>query len=408
MTAGLPAADLGRIGLAVAPSDPDIVYAVVEAAEQGRRHLTAAPTSATTWRSGTRSTSQAQYYAHLVVDPVNKHDRVYVMNVCIQVRTTTAARTLAPCSASGTSTSTTTPSGIDPEEPELLPGRLRRRACTRASTGGHFWHFQANLSRDAVLRHGPSIRTRRPAPFYHVYGGTQDNFTLGGPARTRSAATASRTCDWFVVPGRGRVPLRGRPGRPGHRVRRVPVRRVLPVRPARPAPGSTSKPLAGPRRAAAAVELGLAARRQSPHAAKRLYYAANRLYKSRPTGATRGTPVSPDLTREARPRPAAGDGQTVGPDAVFKHGSTSFYGNIVALAESPKAEGDAVRAGTDDGLIQSTDRRRGKTWRKVEDLPRRAGPDLRERSWSPRRHDAGDRVRRLRQPQERRLQAVPC
>src|SRR5204863_9952387 len=33
ITAGLPVGDLGRIGLAMAPTDPDTVYAIVEAAE---------------------------------------------------------------------------------------------------------------------------------------------------------------------------------------------------------------------------------------------------------------------------------------------------------------------------------------------------------------------------------------
>jgi hypothetical protein len=41
------------------------------------------------------------------------------------------------------------------------------------------------------------------------------------------------------------------------------------------------------------------------------------------------------------------------PDAVAKNASTSFYGNIVALAESPKKEG-LIYVGTDDGLIQVT------------------------------------------------------
>ena len=37
--AACPTADMGRIGLAIAPSQPDMVYAIVEAAEQGRRLL---------------------------------------------------------------------------------------------------------------------------------------------------------------------------------------------------------------------------------------------------------------------------------------------------------------------------------------------------------------------------------
>src|SRR5205085_10934228 len=55
------------------------------------------------------------------------------------------------------------------------------------------------------------------------------------------------------------------------------------------------------------------------------------------------------------------------PDAVAKNVSTSFYGNIVSLAESLKTEG-LLYVGTDDGLIQVTEDG-GKTWRKVDKFP---------------------------------------
>jgi len=60
-------------------------------------------------------------------------------------------------------------------------------------------------------------------------------------------------------------------------------------------------------------------------------------------------------------------GKLWGPDAVARHVSTSFYGNITALAESPGKEG-LIYAGTDDGLIQVTDNGGG-AWRKIEAFP---------------------------------------
>ena len=60
-------------------------------------------------------------------------------------------------------------------------------------------------------------------------------------------------------------------------------------------------------------------------------------------------------------------GKVWGPDAVAKNVSTSFYGNIVALAESPLQEG-LLYVGTDDGLIQVTDNG-GKSWQKIEAFP---------------------------------------
>jgi Uncharacterized protein related to plant photosystem II stability/assembly factor len=60
-------------------------------------------------------------------------------------------------------------------------------------------------------------------------------------------------------------------------------------------------------------------------------------------------------------------GKVWGPDAVAKNQSTSFFGNIVALAESPKREG-LIYVGTDDGLIQVTSDGGG-NWTKYEKFP---------------------------------------
>ena len=59
-------------------------------------------------------------------------------------------------------------------------------------------------------------------------------------------------------------------------------------------------------------------------------------------------------------------GRVWGVDAVAKNASTSFYGNIVALAESPLQEG-LIYVGTDDGLIQVTEDG-GANWRKIEHI----------------------------------------
>ncbi len=59
-------------------------------------------------------------------------------------------------------------------------------------------------------------------------------------------------------------------------------------------------------------------------------------------------------------------------DAVAKNASTSQYGNIVALDESPLAAG-LLYAGTDDGLIQVTEDG-GANWRKIDKFP--GVPDL--------------------------------
>jgi hypothetical protein len=101
----------------------------------------------------------------------------------------------------------------------------------------------------------------------------------------------------------------------------------------------------------------------SPHAHTRLYFAANKLFRSDDRGDT-WKAISGDLTRQIDRNKLPVMGKVWGPDAVAKNQSTSFYGNIVALAESPKKEG-LIYVGTDDGLIQVTSDG-GQNWTKYE------------------------------------------
>ena len=152
------------------------------------------------------------------------------------------------------------------------------------------------------------------------------------------------------------------------------------------------------------LELGLAADHQPALAHPAVLRGAARLPQRR-SGQTPGSRSAADLTRQIDRNTLKVMGRVWGPDAVAKNASTSFYGNIVSLAESPAKEG-LLYVGTDDGLVQVTEDG-GQTWRHVETFP-----GVPERTYvsrlepSPRR--PGHRVRRVRQPQDGRLQAVPA
>ena len=103
----------------------------------------------------------------------------------------------------------------------------------------------------------------------------------------------------------------------------------------------------------------------SPHG-NRIYAAANKVFRSDDKGNTWQV-ISPDLTRQVDRNKLPIMDKVWSVDAVAKNASTSFYGNIVSLTESPLVEG-LIYAGTDDGLIQVTEDG-GKNWRKIESFP---------------------------------------
>jgi hypothetical protein len=104
----------------------------------------------------------------------------------------------------------------------------------------------------------------------------------------------------------------------------------------------------------------------SSHDHNRIYFAANVLFRSDDRG-DNWTLISPDLTRQIDRNKLPVMGKVWGPDAVAKNQSTSFYGNIVSLTDSPKQDG-IIYVGTDDGLVQVTTDG-GKTWTKHETFP---------------------------------------
>ncbi len=104
----------------------------------------------------------------------------------------------------------------------------------------------------------------------------------------------------------------------------------------------------------------------SPHDGRRLYFAANRVFRS-DDRANSWTPVSPDLSRglDRNRRPVMG--RTWSVDAVWRNVFTSPFGTIVSLDESPLVEG-LLYAGTDDGLVQVSEDG-GASWRASDAFP---------------------------------------
>lgn len=354
VTSGLPKVDMGRIGLAVSPADPNVVYASIEAAD-GKGGIFRSSDKGATWERRNEFDQGAMYYARVVADPKNV-DRIFVMNVELR-ESLDGGKTLHKVNEvnhHGDNHAI----WIDPDDTKhWLLGSDGGLYETRDNAKS--WEFKANLPTVQFY----DIAVSHDGLFYHVCGGTQDNFSWCGPARTRDANGITNS-DWYVTTGGDGFRSQVDPedantvyaeSQYGVLVRydRATGQELF----LQPQEGKGEPPLRWNWDSPILI---------SPHSHTRLYFAANKLFRSDDRGNT-WKAISGDLTRQIDRNKLPVMGKIWGPDAVAKNASTSFYGNIVALAESPKKEG-LIYVGTDDGLIQvSSDG--GGSWTKYETFP---------------------------------------
>ena len=337
---GLPTVDMGRIGLAVSAADPNVVYATIEASD-GKGGIFRSNDRGATWERRNEFDVGAMYYARVVSDPKNV-DRIFVMNVSLR-ESLDGGKTLHKVEE-------TNHHGdnhaiwIDPDD---------TKHWLLGSDGGMYetwddarnWEFKANLPTVQFY----DVAVDNALPFYNACGGTQDNYSWCGPARTRNV-NGIMNSDWFVTTGgdgfRSVVdPVDANTiyseSQYGVLVRYdKPTGQELVLQPQE---GKGEPPLRWNWDSPVII---------SPHSHTRLYFAANKLFRSDDRGDA-WKAISGDLTRQVDRNKLPVMGKVWDADAVAKNASTSFYGNIVALAESPKKEG-LIFVGTDDGLIQVT------------------------------------------------------
>jgi photosystem II stability/assembly factor-like uncharacterized protein len=355
LSSGLPSGDLGRIGMSVSPVNPDVVYAVVEAATRERSGLYRSENGGENWsRQGDYLSGSPQYYQEIFADP-HKLDRVYSMDVRFMV------------SEDGGATFTGVGERwkhvdnhalwIDPDDPEHLlvgcDGGLYETFDRGAS-----YRFFANLPLTQFYR----VALSNDEPFYYVYGGTQDNNTQGGPSRTDNNH-GIRNSDWFITRGGDGFGTAVDPENPniiysesqhGGVVRYDRVTgEQLDIRP-------QEAPDGPPLRWNWDTPIMI-----SPHSAARVYFAAQMLFRSDDRGDS-WQAVSPDLTRNMDRNTLPVMGRIWSVDAIDKNRSTSLYGTIVSLTESPLVEG-LLYVGTDDGLVQVSEDG-GANWRRIDQV----------------------------------------
>ncbi len=347
LTKGLPEVDKGRIGLAISAPNPDTIYAIVEAAD-GKGGFFRSLDAGQNWdKMSDYVAGSPQYYNEIIADPVNP-DRVYSMDTFMQV-TEDGGKTFNRMGGKA--------KHVDEHALWIDPGNTDH--LLTGNDGGVYesydrganWRYMAHIPVTQFYR----VAIDNDEPFYNVYGGTQDNNTQGGPSRTHYAhGIANR--DWYMLLGGDGFEPAADPTNPDiiycqwqygylHRYERNSGEKID-IQP-QPEEGEVLK---WNWNSALII---------SPHDHQRLYYACQKIFRSDDMGNS-WTRISEDLTTGVDRNKLPVMGQVWGVDAVAKNNSTSFYGSIISLNESPLREG-LLMAGTDDGLIQVT-QDGGATW----------------------------------------------
>lgn len=350
---GLPTNDMGRLGIAVSPADPNVVYAIVEA-RYGKQGFYKSVNKGESWSKQSDHVTSGNYYQEIICDPYNV-DKVFSMDTWLH-HTEDGGKTFKRTGEANKHVDNHT-IWINPQNTDhWLVG------CDGGiyETYNHAqdWKFYANLPVTQFYK----VAVDNAEPFYYIYGGTQDNNSLGGPSQTINNAGILNS-DWFITNGGDGFESAIDPVEPNIVYAQSQYGWLVRYDKSsgekmgiQPQPGKGEDAYRWNWDAPLLI---------SPHDHKTLYFAANKLFKSTDRGNSWQT-ISPDLTQQIDRNELPVMDQVWTMDAVMKNKSTTIYGNIVALDESPVQKG-LLYVGTDDGLIQVSEDD-GKTWTKIESV----------------------------------------
>ena len=351
---GLPGGDKGKIGLAVSPQDPRVIYATIElpGRKGGIWRSADAGESWTKMSDYTSGGTGPHYYQEIYPDP-HRFDVVYHANVRLG-RSEDGGKTWNAVESQSKHVDNHAVA-FHPADPDFLlvgcDGGLYR-----SFDRGKTYQFFSNLPLTQFYK----VDVDYDYPFYNIVGGTQDNSTQYGPSRTRSSSGILNS-DWRTIIGGDGHDCAIDPKDPniiycesqqGY-LRRVDRRtgESVDIRP---------QPLEG--------EPGLRFNWDSPihispHSHTRIYHGSKKLHRSDDRGDS-WKEISPDLSRNRNRLELKHMDRVWSIDATYDLLAMSEYGNITSISESPVVEG-LIYVGTDDGLIQVSEDG-GENWRKIE------------------------------------------
>ena len=344
---GLPKL-MGRIGIRVAPSNPNVVYAMVESKDGT---LYRSDDRGETFRNVSKQesiVSRGFYYTKVRVDPTNEN-HVYAV----------ASTLFVSLDGGRTFRSITSRSHIDFHALWIDPKNPKRMwhgqdgGIGVSYDGGESWEAVYNIPLGQFYQ----VHADNRQPFYYVMGGLQDNGSWTGPSATREPSGIMND-DWRMVSFGDGFYVLNHPDNPEIYLSESQggeivwtdfrTREQQSVNPW--GRGSGGGPAAGQKfRWNWNSPLVF-----SPHEKTTIYFGGNVLFKSPDFGRT-WEQISPDLTtNDPEKQKDAG-----GPVAV-ENTTAEYHTTIITIAESPVQKGQ-IWVGTDDGNVQVTTDG-GKNW----------------------------------------------
>jgi len=341
---GLPEKPYGRIALAVAPSKPNVVYAMIESKQSalfrsddgGKKWTKLDASSYMVWRPF--------YFANLIVDPKNEN-KIFKTDLILLVSVNGGKSFSSTANAHGDFHAV----WIDPSNPNQIFTGDDGGFWTSVD-GGTRWSRAWNLP--VAQFYHVSVDNANP---YHVYGGLQDNSAWVGDSSYPGGISNSR---WENIYGGDGFWVFEDPSDPnyiyaesqGGEIGRI-NRHTLDGRSIKPFPQYNEKKLHFNWNTP--IHL-------SPNEKGTIYIGAQFLFRSRDHGQS-WERISPDLSTNdpEKQKQEESGGVTIDNSAAEMH--TSIY----SISESPR-NGQLIWAGTDDGNLQVT-RDGGKHWTNVVD-----------------------------------------
>lgn len=356
LKSGLPGEDKGKMSIVVSPQKSNVVYVTIELADRkgGVFRSDNYGASWTKMSDYVGGGTGPHYYQELYCDP-HRFDVLYHANVQLG-RSRDGGATWESVGNNNKHVDNHAVT-FHPTDPDFLlvgcDGGLYR-SYDFAKT----YQFTANLPLTQFYK----VAVSYEEPFYHVAGGTQDNFSQYGPVRTRDDA-GIRNADWRITIGGDGHDAAIDPEDPNiiygesqqGFIRRF-DRRTGETVDIRPQPEADEEDLR--HNWDSPIEI-------SPHSHTRIYFGSKKLHRSDDRGDS-WVALSPDLSRNIDRFTLPHMDRVWSIDAMYDLYAMSQYGNITSIDESPLVEG-LIYVGTDDGLIQVTEDG-GENWRKIDKI----------------------------------------